>query len=127
MSFGFDSVAHEIASGLNAVHKALQYVEKKVIPGIQSTEKSVEAITALIPKVGTKAVAIERAGYSALGYIGAVIEDLDSVDQAVAAAANKKLADLGLDKTAIESFKQLFIDLKDDLAKIGTTLTLKSA
>lgn len=88
----FKSVGHFFASVFQKV--------VAVIPKVQATEGTVEAVTAKIPVYGPLALPIEKAGYAALGELAAVLN-------AGGAAAKAKLADAGLDSLVIATVEEL--------------------
>lgn len=71
-----------------------------VIPKVEATEATVEAVTAKVPLYGVLALPIEKLGYAALG-------ELANVLNAGGAAAKAKLNDAGLDINVITSIEAL--------------------
>jgi len=71
-----------------------------VIPKIESTEATVETVTAKVPVYGAIALPIEKLGYAVLGELSAVLN-------AGGAAAKAKLADAGLDESVITAVEEL--------------------
>lgn len=106
-------MGHFFSAVLKDIHIGAQAVEK-AIPAIQKQEPLIEGLTAvLLPLgVGTTAVTIERAAFSALGAIAAAVHSLD--DAAVANGVN-----IALDAATVKDFKALFTALKPQLAASG--------
>jgi hypothetical protein len=71
-----------------------------VLPSIQKTEATVEAVTAKVPVYGPLAVTIEQAGYAVLGELSAVLN-------AGGAAVEAKLNDAGLDIKVIQTVQAI--------------------
>ena len=71
-----------------------------VLPKIESTEGTVEAVTAKVPVYGPLALPVEKVGYAVLG-------ELSHVLNAGGAAAKAKLADAGLDINVIATVEDL--------------------
>jgi hypothetical protein len=92
MAISFKSVGHFFATVFQKV--------VAVIPKVEATEGTVEAVTAKIPVYGTLALPIEKLGYAALG-------ELASVLNAGGDAAKAKLADAGLDINVITTVEDL--------------------
>jgi hypothetical protein len=101
----FKTVGHFFAT---VFQKALT-----VIPQIQSTEATVEAVTANVPVYGPMALPIEKAGYAILGELAAVLH-------AGGAAASVKLADAGLDSTVIATVQDLLKSIPQFTALVKT-------
>ena len=89
MAINFRSVGHFFA-----------VIVEKVLPKVQATESTVEAVSAAIPTYGPLAVTAEKAGYAVLGELVAVIN-------AGGDAAKAKLNDAGLDIKVIETVEDL--------------------
>lgn len=89
----FKTLGHFFATAFQAIVKET--------PKIEATESTVTTVTAAAgtavgqTALGTAAVAVEEAAYAALGSVAAAIA-------AGGAAASSKLADAGLDVTAIQ-------------------------
>jgi hypothetical protein len=88
----FKSVGHFFATAYQKV--------VAVLPKIESTEATVEAVTAKVPVYGAIALPIEKLGYAVLGELSAVLN-------AGGAAAKAKLADAGLDENVITAVEAL--------------------
>lgn len=88
----FKSVGHFFATIYSKV--------LSVLPKIEGTATTVEAVTAKLPVYGPLAVTVEQAGYAVLGELSAVLN-------AGGAAAEAKLADAGLDENVIATVKEL--------------------
>lgn len=80
-----------------------------VLPKIEATEGTVEAVTAKVPVYGPLALPIEKVGYAVLG-------ELASVLNAGGAAAKAKLADAGLDETVISTVESLLAEIPQFVA-----------
>jgi hypothetical protein len=88
----FKSVGHFFATAFQRV--------VAVLPKVEATEATVEAVTAKIPVYGPLGLTIEKAGYAVLGELSAVLT-------AGGAAARAKLADAGLDENVITTVEAL--------------------
>ena len=85
-----------------------------VLPKIEGTAATVEAVTAKLPVYGPLAVTVEQAGYAVLGEISAVLT-------AGGEAAAAKLADAGLDENVIATVKAVVASVPQVVA-IAKTL-----
>jgi hypothetical protein len=92
MAITFKSVGHFFATVYQKV--------VAVLPKIEATEQTVEAVSAKVPVYGPLSVTIEEAGYAVLGELSAVLN-------AGGAAAKAKLADAGLDEKVIATVEAL--------------------
>ena len=102
ISLVFKSVGHFFAT---AVQKMIA-AEPKVVTvaeKVEGTATEVEAISSLVPKYGPLAVTVEKAGYALLGELIAVLK-------AGGAAAEAKLADIGLDANVVATVKAVAAD-----------------
>jgi len=106
MAITFKSVGHFFAKVFTAISKGITKVE--------STETTVETVTAAVPVYGPLALTIEKAGYAALGEIAAVLA-------AGGAAAQSKLSDAGLDIAVIQTV-QAVIDSVPTIVEVAKTL-----
>lgn len=92
----FKNVGHFFATAFLAIAKD----SPKVVAGIEkveATQGTVEAVTAEIPvPQAAAAVELEKAAYAVLGAVASAIT-------AAGKAATAKLADAGLDETAIQA------------------------
>ena len=88
----FKSVGHFFATAYERV--------VAVLPKVEATETTVEAVTGNIPVYGPLALTIEKAGYAVLGELSAVLT-------AGGEAAKSKLADAGLDENVIATVEAL--------------------
>jgi hypothetical protein len=98
----FKSIGHFFA---NAIQKLLA-AEPTVVADaqkVESTQAEVTAVTALVPTYGPLGVTIENAGYALLGEMVAVLK-------AGGAAAEAKLADIGLDSDVVATVKAVAAD-----------------
>lgn len=112
--FGFESVAHFFASAFGDLQKVSRFIEKV---GVEAATNAgtVEAITGLIPGVGSQAVLLERAAFSALGLVvGAV--------HAASGAASASGVNVSLDEATVQAFEQLIAGCKADLETLGYKL-----
>lgn len=110
-TFGFSSIQHFFASALSDLQKACLLVEKVGV-SIDSNAGTVEAITGLIPGVGSQAVLLERAAFSALGLVVAAVH-------ATGSAAAASGISIPLDEATVQAFEQLIASCKTDLASLG--------
>jgi hypothetical protein len=85
-----------------------------VVPKLEATETTVEAVTAQVPVYGPLAVTVEKAGYAVLGELAAVLN-------AGGAAAQAKLNDAGLDINVIKTVQALLAGIPQ-LATLAKTL-----
>lgn len=92
MTNPFKSVGHFFATVFQKV--------VAVIPKVEATETTVEAVTAKVPVFGPLALPVEKAGYAVLGELAAVLN-------AGGAAAKAKLTDAGLDESVIATVEAL--------------------
>lgn len=106
MAITFKSVGHFFATAYEKV--------VAVIPKIESTETTVEKVTADVPVFGPLALTVEQAGYAVLGELSAVLN-------AGGAAAKAKLADAGLDENVISTVESLLGSIPQ-LAVLAKTL-----
>jgi len=88
MALSFKSIGHFFAT---VAQKVLAVGVK-----IESSEQTVETVTAQVPVYGPLAVPVEKAAYAVLGEVMAVLAAGD-------AAAKQKLADAGLDINVIDT------------------------
>jgi len=98
----FKSIGHFFA---NAIQKLLA-AEPTVVADatkIEGTQATVTAVSAAVPVYGPLAVNVENAGYALLGEVIAVLK-------AGGAAAQAKLADVGLDTAVIATVKAVAED-----------------
>jgi hypothetical protein len=112
--FGFSSVQHFFASAFSDLQKACAFVGK-VGASVANNAGTVEAITSLVPGVGTQAVLVERAAFSALGLIVAAVH-------ATNGAAAAEGLNLSLDQSTVAAFEQLIAGCKSDLESLGYKL-----
>lgn len=119
MSFAFTSVGHYLATAFSDLHKAEKFILAEA-PKAEALEPVVEGVSSAL--LGPQSVVIERAAFSALGYVLALTNQLISGQADVQTAATSKLTNLGLDETAITDFKNLITNAKGDLAKLGYTV-----
>jgi hypothetical protein len=110
-AFGFASIGHFFASALSDLQKACLLVEK-VGASAATNAGTVEAITGLIPGIGTEAVVLERAAFSALGLVVAAVH-------ATGTAASANGLNVSLDETTVQAFQQLITNCKSDLESLG--------
>jgi len=106
MAITFKSVGHFFAT---VYQKALADLGK-----VESTEKTVETVSANVPVYGPLAVTVEKAGYAVLGEISAVLT-------AGGAAAKAKLADAGLDSNVVATVEALMASVPQ-ITAIAKTL-----
>lgn len=99
----FKSVGHLFATAFQKV--------VAVIPKIQQTEQTVEAVTAKVPVYGPLALPIEKAGYAVLGELAAALT-------AGGDAAKAKLSDAGLDINVITTVEAILKDIPQLVALI---------
>jgi hypothetical protein len=92
----FKSVGHFFATAFEKV--------VAVLPKVQATEATVEAVSAKVPVYGPLAVPVEKIGYAVLG-------ELASVLAATGEAGKAKLADAGLDINVITTVEELLKDI----------------
>lgn len=92
MAITFKSVGHFFATVYQKV--------VAVLPKLESTEATVETVSAKVPVYGPLAITLEQAGYAVLGELSAVLN-------AGGAAAKAKLADAGLDINVITTVEDL--------------------
>jgi hypothetical protein len=92
MAFNFKSVGHFFAV---VAEKVLAVGTK-----LETTESTVETVSAAVPVYGPLAVPVEKAGYAVLG-------ELMSVINAGGEAAKSKLADAGLDINVITTVEAI--------------------
>jgi hypothetical protein len=98
----FNSIGHFFAKAV----KTFLVLEPKIAADAQkvlNTKPEVTAITAIVPKYGLLAVGVEDLGYALIGELLAVLK-------AGGAAAEAKLADLGLDQKVVDSVKAVAAD-----------------
>jgi hypothetical protein len=112
--FAFASIGHFFASAFSDLQKACVFVEK-VGASVATNAVTVEAITGLIPGVGSQAVVIERAAFSALGMVVAAVH-------ATSAAASASGLNVSLDEATVQAFEQLIASCKSDLESLGYKL-----
>jgi phage-related tail protein len=112
--FAFSSVGHFFAAAFSDLQKACVFVEK-VGASVASNAGTVEAITGLVPGVGSQAVLVERAAFSALGMVVAAVH-------ATGAAASASGLNVPLDQATVQAFEQLIADCKSDLDSLGYKL-----
>ena len=101
-SLAFKSMGHFFAT---LVQKVLAAEPKIVAVGtaVENTAAQVESVTALIPVYGPLAVTAEKAAYALIGEVMAALK-------AGGAAAEAKLADLGLDSAVVDTVKAVAAD-----------------
>jgi hypothetical protein len=119
MSFAFSSLSHYFATAFSDLHKAEKFILAEA-PKVSVLEPVVEGVSAAL--LGPQSVVIERAAFSALGYVLSLTNQLINGQADVQTAATSKLTNLGLDLTAINDFKALITNAKGDLAKLGYTV-----
>jgi len=112
--FGFSSVQHFFASAFTDLQKACAFVEKAGVE-VANNAATIEAITGLVPGIGSQAVVVERAAFSALGLVVAAVHAAGG-----AAAANG--LNVSLDQATVQAFEQLIAGCKADLASLGYKL-----
>jgi hypothetical protein len=98
----FKSVGHFFATAIKKLLAAAPKIEAGA-EKVEATQAEVTGITALVPTYGPLAVTIENAGYALLG-------ELIAVMKAGGAAADAKLADLGLDAAVVSTVKAVAND-----------------
>lgn len=96
ISTPFKSVGHFFATVFSKL--------KTAIPAIESTEATVEKVTAAVPTYGPLALPIEKVGYAILGEVASVLN-------AGGAAASAKLNDAGLDISVIQTIEALLKEI----------------
>ena len=109
-TFGFASVGHFFAAAFHDLQKALSFAEQ-VGTKVEGAEGKVEALTALLPN-GAKAVAVERAAFSALGVLLGAVSATD-------AAVNADGLNIKLDAGMVTALRALVGDVRGDLAALG--------
>jgi hypothetical protein len=109
--FGFASIEHFFASALSDLQKASLFLDK-LGAGVVTNAGTVETITGLIPGVGSQAVVLERAAFSALGLVVAAVHTASG-------AASVHGLSVPLDQATVEAFEQLIAGCKSDLASLG--------
>lgn len=109
--FGYSSVSHFFASALGDLQKACAFAEKAGAV-IAANAGTVEAITGLLPGVGSQAVLLERAAFSALGLVVAAVH-------ATGGAASENGLNLSLDQATVQAFRQLIAGCEADLGQMG--------
>jgi hypothetical protein len=112
--FGFASIEHFFASALGDLQKASLYVDK-VGAEAESEAGTVETITSLIPGIGSQAVLLERAAFSALGLVVAAVHSTN-------AAATANGLNVPLDESTVIAFQELITGCKNDMEKLGYKL-----
>ncbi len=109
--FGFESIPHFFASALGDLQKACSFAER-VGTVVGENADTIEAITSLVPGVGSQAVLLERAAFSALGLVVAAVH-------ASSGAASADGLSLSLDEATVAAFKQLISGCEADLERLG--------
>lgn len=99
MALTWTSIGHGFASGFSAIARGARYLANG-IDKVETTEKKVESLTALIPVYGAEAVQVEQVAYAGLGLVSAGLHY-------GGAAFEKNLLDNGADQSAINEIKTL--------------------
>lgn len=101
MAFSFSSIGHALASGLHDVYTGAKAVEQFVAKiATPKNEAEVEALTSLIPGIGTQAAAVERGVFAVAGQLAAILTNVTN-------GGEQKLLDAGFDASVIADFKAL--------------------
>ena len=112
--FGFASIEHFFASALGDLQKASLFLDR-VGAEAASNAGTVETITSLVPGIGSQAVLLERAAFSALGLVVAAVHSTST-------AASASGLNVSLDEATVIAFQDLIAGCRNDMEKLGYKL-----
>lgn len=115
--FSFQNLGHAFASALHDIHVGLAWAAQETAK-IQAAAPSVlsattPAIQALFPQYAPTITEIERAAFSLLGTVTAVIHTSDATANGVT---------VSLDAATVTAIKDLITQYKPQLAAVGITV-----